>query len=80
MELNSSLLVDDEQPDLNADFILFRDRNPEKAKAFEKQGFRFLTVRRLIRIANNKWLTYQLALVLGIPSCTNEEKFLNQSI
>ena len=62
------LIVDDEQPDTNADFILFRDRNPEKAKAFEQQGFRVFNRAEVNRIANDKWLTYELALLLGIPT------------
>ncbi len=33
------LLVDEEQPDKDADFILFRDRNPEKAVSFEQRRF-----------------------------------------
>ncbi|WP_210468767.1 RimK family alpha-L-glutamate ligase [Sporosarcina sp. 6E9] len=62
------LIVDDEIPDKNLDFILFRDRNPEKAKAFEREGFRVFNRAEVNRIANDKRLTYELALLLGIPT------------
>jgi len=62
------IIVDDEQPDPPADFILFRDRNPEKAKSFEQQGFRIINRAEVNRIANDKQLTYELALLLGIPT------------
>ena len=68
VDIELQLIVDDEQPDANADFILFRDRNPEKAKAFEQQGFRVFNRAEVNRIANDKWLTYELALLLGIPT------------
>ena len=67
VDIELRLIVDDEQPDVNADFILFRDRNPNKAKAFEQQGFRVFNRAEVNRIANDKWLTYELALLLGIP-------------
>jgi len=66
--IDLQLIVDDEQPDSHADFILFRDRNPEKAKTFEQQGFRVINRAEVNRIANDKWLTYELALLLGIPT------------
>ena len=62
------LIVDDEQPDISADFILFRDRNPDKATSFEQQGFRVINRAEVNRIANDKLLTYELALLLGIPT------------
>jgi len=68
IEIDLRLIVDDEQPDIDADFILFRDRNPEKAKSFEQKGFRVINRAEVNRIANDKWLTYELALLLGIPT------------
>lgn len=68
IEIKLRLIVDDEQPDVDADFILFRDRNPKKAKSFEEQGFRVINRAEVNRIANDKSLTYELALLLGIPT------------
>jgi ribosomal protein S6--L-glutamate ligase len=62
------LIVDDEQPDTDADFILFRDRNPEKATSFERQGFRVFNRSEVNRIANDKLSTFELATLLGVPA------------
>ena len=62
------LIVDDEQPDIAADFILFRDRNPDKAKSFELQGFRVINRAEVNKIANNKLRTFELAALLGVPA------------
>ena len=62
------LIVDDEQPDPNADFILFRDRNPEKAESLEQQGFRVFNRAEVNRIANDKLRTFELASQLGVPA------------
>ena len=62
------LIVDDEQPDANADFILFRDRNPEKSASFEQQGFRVFNRSEVNRIANDKLRTFELATLLGVPA------------
>ncbi|MCZ2259813.1 ATP-grasp domain-containing protein [Sporosarcina sp. G11-34] len=68
IDIELQLIVDEEQPNPDADFILFRDRNPEKAKSFEQQGFRVINRAEVNRIANDKWLTYELAILLGIPT------------
>ena len=62
------LLIDDELPNVNTDFILFRDRNPNKAKSFERLGFRLFNRAEVNKIANDKWRTYQLSLLLGLPT------------
>ena len=62
------MLVDDEQPDKDADFILFRDRNPEKAVSFEQNGFRLMNRAEVNRIANDKLKTFELATLLGVPA------------
>jgi len=62
------LLVDDEKPNSDADFILFRDRNPERAATFELEGFRVFNRAEVNRIANDKLWTFELATLLGIPS------------
>ena len=62
------LLVEDEQPDADADFILFRDRNPEKAVSFEQNGFRLMNRAEVNWIANDKLKSFELATLLGVPA------------
>ena len=62
------LIVDDEQPNVSADFILFRDRNPDKAKSFEQHGLRVINRAEVNKIANNKLRTFELATLLGVPA------------
>ncbi|CAM3109176.1 ATP-grasp domain-containing protein [Filibacter tadaridae] len=65
IELN--LLVEDEQPDSDADFILFRDRNSERAALYDAAGFRLFNRAEVNRIANDKLRTFELATLLGVP-------------
>ena len=67
------LLVEDEKPNSDADFILFRDRNPERAATFELEGFRVFNRAEVNRIANDKLRTFELATLLGDSSCSNEK-------
>lgn len=62
------LLVEEEQPDTDADFILFRDRNPEKAVFFEQSGFLLINRANINWIANDKWKSFELATLLGVPT------------
>ncbi|WP_172369021.1 ATP-grasp domain-containing protein [Sporosarcina jiandibaonis] len=62
------LIVDNDQPSADADFILFRDRNPEKAALFERLGFRVFNRSEVNRIANDKLQSFELAALLGVPS------------
>lgn len=62
------LLVDNEQPSADAKFILFRGRNFDKAKSFEREGFHVFNRSEVNKIANNKLRTFELATLLGIPA------------
>jgi len=62
------LLIEDEQPDADALFILFRDRNTGLAAKFEAEGFRLFNRAAVNRIANDKLQTFELATLLGIPA------------
>lgn len=62
------LIVDDEMPDKDADFILFRGRNFELAKKFETAGWTVMNRSEVNRIANHKLRTYELAVLLGVPA------------
>ncbi|QUW22511.1 ATP-grasp domain-containing protein [Sporosarcina sp. Marseille-Q4063] len=66
--IDLQLIVDDEQPDADADFILFRDRNPEISASFERQGFRVFNRSEVNGIANDKLRTFELATLLGVPA------------
>ncbi|WP_251627217.1 ATP-grasp domain-containing protein [Sporosarcina luteola] len=61
-----TLLVDEEEPLEDADFILFRDRNPLLAKRWESAGFRVINRSEVNRIANDKLKTFELAALLGV--------------
>ncbi len=67
------LLVDDEQADKDADFILFRDRDAQKAVSFEQAGFRVFNRAEVSRIANDKRQTFELATLLGIPAIPTQK-------
>ena len=66
--IDLQLLIDEEQPDSDADFILFRDRNTERAIKFELEGFRLFNRVEVNRIANDKLRTFELATLLGVPA------------
>lgn len=62
------LLVGDEQPDADVDFILFRDRNPDLATQFEREGFLLMNRAEVNRIANDKLKSFELATLLGVAA------------
>ena len=77
--IDLQLLIGEEQPDANADFILFRDRNPELARQFERQGFRLFNRAEVNRIANDKLRSFELATLLGVAAVpTKRVKHVDQ--
>ncbi|MEK5069479.1 ATP-grasp domain-containing protein [Sporosarcina sp. FSL K6-1508] len=62
------LLVEDEKPNSDADFILFRGRDTTRAAKFESEGFRLFNRAEVNRIANDKLRTFELATLLGVPA------------
>lgn len=68
MDIALTLLVDDDEPDHDADFILFRDRNPILSAKWESEGFRMINRSEVNRIANDKLRTFELASLLGVPA------------
>ena len=68
MGIALTLLVDQEEPDEDSGFILFRDRNPLLSKKWESAGFRMMNRSEVNRIANDKLRTFELAALLGIPT------------
>lgn len=63
-----NLLVDDETPDLDANFILFRGRDFKLAQKFEAAGWAVINRSEVNRIANHKLRTYELGVLLGVPT------------
>ncbi|PKH09251.1 RimK family alpha-L-glutamate ligase [Planomicrobium sp. MB-3u-38] len=55
---------------LKSQTVLFRCRRPDAARYLEDRGVRLVNRAEVNRIANNKWLSYQLFQVLGIPAIT----------
>lgn len=62
------LLIGEERPDTDVEFILFRDRNPSLATLFENEGFRLMNKAEVNRIANDKLKSFELASLLGIAA------------
>ena len=57
----------DEEEIPEADFILFRARNPKLAKELESNGVVLFNRAEVNVIANDKFKTNQFAMLLGIP-------------
>lgn len=53
---------------LRGQLVLFRCRRPRAARFLEDQGIRLINRAEVNRIANDKWLSYQLFLMLGVPT------------
>ncbi|HEX5564515.1 MAG TPA: ATP-grasp domain-containing protein [Sporosarcina sp.] len=68
MGISLSLLVDMEEPDVNADFIFFRDRNPVLSEKWESAGFRMINRSEVNKIANDKLRTFELSTLLGVSA------------
>lgn len=67
-KISLSLIIDEEEPDADADFILFRDRNPSRSKRWEQVGFRMINRSEVNRIANDKLRAFELAALLGVAA------------
>ena len=67
MNIALTLIVDDEKPDDDADFIVFRDRNSSLSKTWESNGHRLINRSEVNMIANDKLRTFEFAALLGIP-------------
>ncbi len=65
LDTSLTLLVDEEEPDADADFILFRARKPLLSERWEAAGFRIINRSQVNRIANDKLKTFELATLLG---------------
>lgn len=53
---------------LKGSMVLFRCRRPDAARFLEDMGVRLVNRAEVNRIANDKWLSYQLFLMLGVPA------------
>lgn len=53
---------------LQGQTVLFRCRRPDAARYLEDNGVRLVNRAEVNRIANNKWLTHQLFVMLDVPA------------
>lgn len=53
---------------LKGETVLFRCRRPLAARFLEDRGVRLVNRAEVNRIANDKWQSYQLMLMLGVPT------------
>ncbi|MCM3611392.1 alpha-L-glutamate ligase [Planococcus sp. MERTA32b] len=60
--------LDDLAAKLKGRTVLFRCRRPEAARYLENRGARLVNRAEVNRIANDKWLSFQLFQLLGVPS------------
>ncbi|MEK3934043.1 ATP-grasp domain-containing protein [Sporosarcina sp. FSL W7-1349] len=63
-----NLWTDDEIPEEPFDFILSRRRDSELSARWEADGIRVFNRSEVNRIANDKYKTFELATLLGIPT------------
>ncbi|MBB4825868.1 RimK family alpha-L-glutamate ligase [Sporosarcina luteola] len=68
LNMDLTVLVDEEQPAKDSNFILFRDRHPLLSSKWEAEGFRLFNRSEVNRIANDKYKTFELAALLGVPA------------
>lgn len=80
IDIDLQLLVDKEQPEKDAAFILFRGRDFELAAVFEKAGFRVFNNSEVNRIAGNKLSTFELSVMLGIPTIETHKLYTAKQI
>lgn len=80
LAIDLTLLQDDQQPDADACFILFRGRDYRVAQKFEHDGFRVFNRSEVSRIANNKLSTFELAVMLGIPTVETHKLYMPNQI
>lgn len=59
---------------LRGQTVLFRCRRPLAARLLEDQGVRLVNRAEVNRIANDKWQSYQLFLMLGVPTIPTYHK------
>lgn len=80
LDIELELLVDDAMPTKNASFIIFRGRDYRRAQQFEKDGFRVFNGSETNRIANNKLSTFELAVMLGVPTVETHKLYTPKQI
>lgn len=81
IDIDLRLIIGVEQPNLDVDFVLFRDRNPNLASQFELEGFHLINRAEVNRIANDKLKTFELTTLLGIAAVpTKKVQQVNQIV
>lgn len=80
LDIDVKMLHQDEQPDAKAQFIIYRGRDYKLAQKFEQEGFRVFNPSEVNRIANNKLSTFELAVMLGIPTVETHKLYMASQI
>lgn len=80
LDIDLILLEEDEQPQADAKFIIYRGRDYRLAQKFEEEGFRVFNRSEVNRIANNKLSTFELAVMLGIPTVETHKLYTPNQI
>lgn len=68
ISMTLTLLLDDDEPHPDGDFILFRDRDHERSAKWENAGYRVFNRSEVNRMANHKLRTFEFAALLGIEA------------
>lgn len=68
VDIDLKLIVDDEEPDRDADFLIYRGRDASIAQRFEMMGIPLFNRSEVNRISNNKLHTFEIATLLGVPA------------
>lgn len=80
LEIDLVLLEEEAQPQADAKFIIYRGRDYRLAQKFENEGFRVFNRSEANRIANNKLSTFELAVMLGIPTVETHKLYTPNQI
>lgn len=80
LRIDLRLIVDDERPTEDAKFVIFRGRDYKLAQRFEADGFRLFNRSEVNRIANNKLSTFELAVMIGIPTVETHKLYTPKQI
>lgn len=68
LQMDVELITGDVELPSDTSFILYRGRDFEKSRSFEEQGVLVVNRSEVTRITNDKYQSFQLATLLGIPA------------
>ncbi len=68
IDIDLQLVINDKLPAGKIDFILYRGRDFTRIEQFENNGIPVMNRSHVSRIANHKLRTFELSLLLGVPT------------